>query len=105
MSERVAELGNLAQQHAAADDLLAAETILIGDLRRRGQPAVDALIAYRSRLIPQKHPAVSKRFENIIDRVAGQRFATNSALFWHTSLADAQQQAAKWGRPILSLVT
>ena len=38
-----------------------------------------------------------------IDRVAGQRYATVSRLYWYQNLADAKAAAAKQKRPILHL--
>lgn len=38
-----------------------------------------------------------------IDRVAGQRYATTSRLYWHTDLAAARAEAKRRGAPILSL--
>lgn len=39
----------------------------------------------------------------VVDRVAGQRYATHSRLYWHTELAAAKAAAARRGVPILSL--
>jgi hypothetical protein len=50
--------------------------------------------------------AISKsiaRLDAIIDQVAGQRYASVSKLYWYTDLDQAQQAAAKTGKPILSL--
>jgi hypothetical protein len=41
--------------------------------------------------------------EREIDRVAGQRYAAVSRLYWHTDLARAEAAARQSGRPILSL--
>ncbi len=69
-------------------------------LRRQGRPALDRLLARYDQL-----PAGAARAElaTLIDRVAGQRYATTSRLYWHTDLAAAQAEARATGRPILSL--
>jgi hypothetical protein len=38
-----------------------------------------------------------------IDKVAGQRYATTSRLYWHQNLDDAKAEAKRTGKPILSL--
>lgn len=43
------------------------------------------------------------RLRRAIDRVAAQRDAFASGLYWYTDLAEAQAEAARSGRPILSL--
>ncbi len=39
----------------------------------------------------------------LVDRVAGQRYATTSRLFWHTDLDSAKTASVQRGLPILSL--
>ncbi len=38
-----------------------------------------------------------------IDKVAGQRYATTSRLYWHQNLDEAKAEAKRTGKPILSL--
>lgn len=45
----------------------------------------------------------SHRVADVFDRVAGQRDAAWSRLYWHTNLSSAKQEAATAGKPILSL--
>ena len=47
--------------------------------------------------------AACERLHAALDRVAGQRGAARSRLFWYTDLAAAQAAARRSGRPILSL--
>lgn len=50
----------------------------------------------------QREPAFG-RLEAAIDRIAGQRYATVSRLYWYTDLEKAKQAARASGKPILSL--
>jgi hypothetical protein len=77
---------------AAAED--------VADLRAEGPPALARLLARWEAMPPgAARDAMAKR----IDRVAGQRYATASRLYWYTDLAQAKRAAAASGRPILSL--
>jgi hypothetical protein len=66
-------------------------------LRDAGSRSVDVLLAMR------KGAADPSRIDELIDRVAGQRYACVSGLFWHTDLEKAKAEAAASGKPILSL--
>lgn len=77
---------------------------VIAVMQSHGQASVDALVQQRSRMEKDNTaPAVLAKFDQLIDRVARQRGARHSRLFWHTSLKQAQEQARETNRPILSL--
>jgi hypothetical protein len=57
----------------------------------------DALVATRA------DEAALERARVAIDRMAGQRDAYASRLYWYTDLDDAKAEAVRTGRPILSL--
>ena len=44
-----------------------------------------------------------RRISDVIDRIAGQRDATASRLYWYTDFEQAKRAAAESGQPILSL--
>ncbi|MEZ4398794.1 MAG: hypothetical protein R3B06_02155 [Kofleriaceae bacterium] len=72
----------------------------IAGLRREGPAALDRLLAaYDATAGAGARAALAAT----IDRVAGQRYATVSRLYWYTDLAAAQAQARATGKPILSL--
>jgi hypothetical protein len=81
----------------ARPDRSAAE---IARLRAEGPPALAALLADFDKL--DLGPA-RDALAATIDKVAGQRYATVSRLFWHTDLEAAKQAARASGKPILSL--
>lgn len=66
-------------------------------LRDLGSRSVDVLLAMR------KGAADPSRIDALIDRVAGQRYACVSGLYWHTDLDKAKTESALSGKPILSL--
>jgi hypothetical protein len=79
-------------------------------------PALDALDALRAegpagleRLLAtfdaarRRPDAPIAAWETAIDRVAGQRYASVSRLYWYTELDRAEQAARTLGRPILAL--
>jgi hypothetical protein len=66
-------------------------------LRDVGSRSVDVLLAMR------KAAADPSRIDELIDRVAAQRYACVSGLYWHTDLEKAKAEAALSGKPILSL--
>ena len=80
---------------------------LIRTLRGRGQVAVDGLLAHRTtwgtRPGEVDTPEVKQRLDDLIDRVAGQKYASESKLFWNTTLRAAKVRSANSGKPILSL--
>jgi hypothetical protein len=69
----------------------------VNRLRDAGSRSVDVLMAMR------KAAADPSRIDALIDRVAGQRYACVSGLYWHTDLDKAKAEAALSGKPILSL--
>jgi hypothetical protein len=66
-------------------------------LRDAGSRSVDVLLAMR------RSAADPTRIDELIDRVAGQRYACVSGLYWHTDLEKAKAEATASGKPILSL--
>jgi hypothetical protein len=64
-------------------------------LRAAGPAGLRALLEEASPLNP--------RVDAAIDRVAGQRYAHVSRLYWYTDLEAARAESARTGRPILSL--
>ncbi|MDQ3298966.1 MAG: hypothetical protein M3619_20495, partial [Myxococcota bacterium] len=66
----------------------------------RGPSALDALLARHDQL-----PAGAERDRLAIeiDRVAGQRYATESRLYWYTDLERAKEAARAQRQPILAL--
>ena len=78
----------------------------IQQLRQQGYAGLEALTRLRHGRIEKRGGAEYAELQNldaIIDKVAGQKFAVQSRLFWHTSLAAAQKEALASHRPILSL--
>lgn len=70
----------------------------IAELRAGGQYGLDELL--------ESYGALGKsdpRWEAMIDKVAGQRYAVHSGLFWYTDLEAAKAEATATGRAILSL--
>jgi hypothetical protein len=84
-----------AAQALAAEGLEA--DMAVNRLRDVGPRSVDVLMAMR------KAAADPSRIDALIDRVAGQRYACVSGLYWHTDLDKARTEAAFSGKPILSL--
>lgn len=102
----------LAREALSADPALAARAT--AQLRAAGPRGLEALFeahgaalaalreeAARSGTVPQD--PVSQRLRVAVERVARQRDAHFSRLYWHTDLAAAQREASRTGRPILSL--
>ena len=78
----------------------------IEELRSRGPDALEALIGLRNRRVQSLGGVEFAEIENldfVIDKVAGQKFAVQSRLFWHTSLEKAKADSRATNRPILSL--
>lgn len=86
---------------------------LIRKLRAHGPAALEALFAERaassatSRVVSlaaneQVNPGAA-RIDELIDRVAGQRYGSISRLFWYTDLEQAKAAAQASNKPILSL--
>ena len=81
---------------------------VIHDLRLHRYEAVNRLIAARNGIAGKGQDAneTSRKlaiWDRATDRVAGQKSAAESRLFWHTSLQSACREAAHTGRPIISL--
>lgn len=91
----------------------AADRVIAG-LRRRGPQALEPLFAMRKAMIKRRASSVEsqrdealaadlEKIKNVIDRVASQRYAHASRLYWYTDLDEAKAAAAESGKPILSL--
>lgn len=84
-----------APARAVVDELDEAQT-----LRDRGPAALAVLLARFDKM-----PAGAERdaLGLLIDRVAGQRYATVSRMYWHTDLSEAKAAAKQTKKPILAL--
>jgi hypothetical protein len=94
LQERLGQLATAAiQKYATARCQGRSE---IEELRGIGQPAVDFLL---------KQPELQKlpHWSDVLDRVAQQKDAKDSGLFWHTNLDEALAVAKREGKPLLSL--
>jgi DNA-binding transcriptional regulator/RsmH inhibitor MraZ len=87
-----------------------AASAAIARLRAAGQPGLDALFdahaAAVQRLLSPAGPASDPealRVREALEKVARQRDAHASRLYWYTDLAEAERAARATGRPILSL--
>ncbi|HLL22748.1 MAG TPA: hypothetical protein VK427_11480 [Kofleriaceae bacterium] len=69
-------------------------------LRDEGPAALARLLARWDAMPPS---ADRDTLADQIDRVAAQRYATASRMFWYTDLAAARAEATRTGKPILSL--
>lgn len=116
--ENYKDVRSLAERTVAADGPAAESAI--AELRAAGPSSLDSLFAMRDRIVGS-HGASSKagsaetaadsdsferklrKLESVIDRVAGQRYAHVSRLFWYTDLDEAKAAAAASRQPILSL--
>lgn len=85
--------------------------LLCEEIRRCLSEGLDPVLKFRDQA-DSELPAFSirgrmaRQHPNVdawIDRIAGQKFATQSCLFWHTSLAAAQREADRTGQPVLNL--
>jgi hypothetical protein len=72
----------------------------IAQLRKEGPAALERLLAQYDGMQPS---AERDALGDKIDRVAAQRYATASRMFWYTDLETAKAEAKKTGKPILSL--
>lgn len=87
-----------AAQAATPDDTIA--SLDAASLRMRGPVALVELLARYDKLKPgPERDALALT----IDKVAQQRYATTSRLFWYTDIATAEAEATKQGKPILAL--
>lgn len=99
-------LASLVAQAVNADPSVAGPAI--GALRSRGADGLAALLdANRDSLDVVRNggpaPANWEVLRTAVDRVAGQRDAYASRLFWHTGLDAAIAEARAKGKPVLSL--
>lgn len=72
----------------------------IAALRQQGPAALAPLLARYDAMAPGPQRT---RLGNTIDKVAGQRYATVSRMFWYTDLERAKAAARASGKQILSL--
>jgi hypothetical protein len=92
----------LSQDPAQADRAIAT-------LRAQGQPGLDAMMAVygqaiaRHRASPTRADETWGRLAAALDKVAAQKDAWAAGLYWYTDLGAAEREAARTGRPILSL--
>lgn len=70
----------------------------IAEIRLGGESSLDELLA-KQRSLETTDP----RWETLVDRVAGQRYASHSGLYWYTDLEEAKAVAKASGRGIVSL--
>lgn len=103
-----ASLGELARLAVSEDRGVA--TAAIAELRGRGQEGLDALFEAHpeaiARLSLPTGPAADPealRVREALEKVARQRDAHASRLFWYTDLAEAERAAQAAHKPILSL--
>lgn len=102
----ISDLGNVAYSNVELANHFESDA-MIRELRRRGPESLDAILQYRAMRLAEGEygpddPTLA-RIDWLVDRIAGQKFATQSKLFWHTSLTDAVVEAQKTNRPVLSL--
>ncbi|NUP07759.1 MAG: thioredoxin family protein [Polyangiaceae bacterium] len=76
-----------------------AGSMQVAALRARGPASLDALLARLDKATPEEKP----RLRSAIDKVAAQRDADVSKLYWYTDLEEAKRVAKEQGKPILSL--
>jgi hypothetical protein len=105
-------LSRLAAIAIASDDPAADRAI--DALRARGPEGLKALLALlddaslrragsKGSSTTPTLAAEEARIQGVIDRVAGQRYAHLSRMYWYTDLEAAKAAAAAGGKPILSL--
>ena len=97
------DLNRIAKQAIGEDPAIAEAAI--ADLRAAGQRGVDALrlIVESGRQSPDGDASSLERYHAAVDRVARQKDADRSGLFWHTDFEKAKTEAERLGRPILTL--
>jgi len=83
---------------STVDRALDGDDDAIAELRSQGQDGLDELIERRAAL-----GVSDSRWDTLVDRVAGQRYATHSRLFWYTDLDAAMAEAKRAGKGIVSL--
>jgi hypothetical protein len=104
--------GDVEVQRALSNHPPLAQTA-IERLRGQGQAGLDKLIAARDQRLAElpevsaenraRWQATIARLNEIIDEVGGAKYCSVSGLFWHTDLEQAQREAERTHRPILSL--
>ncbi|MFK8112317.1 MAG: hypothetical protein AB8B91_08945 [Rubripirellula sp.] len=75
-------------------------------LRERRHEGLQATLKYRDQRVAELGGVQFAEVENLdraIDVIAGQKFASASRLFWHTSIDDATAESQATNRPIISL--
>src|ERR1043166_9611605 len=74
-------------------------------LRGFGEPGLDAIFQTHGELIARHDEADPqwKRLRAALDAIGAQRDCYASRLFWHTNFDQAQAEARRTGKPILSL--
>ena len=96
----------------AVDSNVKVSDAAIAELREAGPEGLSALLRVFKHVIPKYKETVElpkaeaarrDRLFSAIDRVAGQRNAAWSGLFWHTDIEKAKAAAKIAKRPILSL--
>lgn len=97
------ELARIAVEGSATESDAA-----IAQLRNEGQPGLDALMnEYKSEISARVAGSGSAgdfgRIARALDRVARQKDAYSSGLYWYTDLEEAKDRAVKEGKLILSL--
>ncbi len=78
----------------------------VENLRKQGPEGLKKVLAAYDQLrmsAKRPEPEEVERCRAEVDRIAGQRHATVSRLFWYTDLNQAKVAAAEAGKPILSL--
>jgi hypothetical protein len=93
---------------AAVSTKKSAATAAIAELRKNGQPGLDALAAKHALQIAAfkqtgKKTPEWQRIAIALDAVAMQKDSYAAQLYWFTDLELAKAEAAKSGKPILSL--
>lgn len=90
-------------QAVSADRAVASNAI--ATLRQMGPAGLDLLLRAHASLLAN-HAANDPQWQRLraaLDAVGGQRDCHSSGLFWHTNFNDAQAEAQRTGKPILSL--
>ncbi|MBL8786805.1 MAG: hypothetical protein JNJ59_18005 [Deltaproteobacteria bacterium] len=98
---------------ALAEAAIAGDSSAVDKLRALGPDGFDRLLKLRLELSSVPTPSLlidpahadspGAKWDALIDRVARQRYAGFSGLYWYTDLAAAKARAKATGRPILSL--
>lgn len=105
-SQLVQELGEVARGSAASVMQSGRWTTTINALRERGEEGLLAMIDFRddrAKELGTTDVEEVRQLDLAIDRIASQRFATKSRLFWHTDRESAVAESRRTNRPIISL--